>query len=169
MVTKNKKRLKLASIRDNENSPCPFGLPISFGCKCAGEHIRKMAPVDIMGDGSSIDEEEAVGKANTRLLAWNLLNSTEKPTKCLYAEKIMDSQEDHNTVACNYDDSAPGSTSQSLVAPPFYSKIFNGGLNGLYTYPVGYYSDYNVSRNMYYGNYSLMGRFIEFIQKVGKR
>ena len=44
------------------------------------------------------------------------------------------------------------------MAAPFYSQIFSGlGLNGLYSYPIGYYADYNISRNLFYGIFSLQG------------
>lgn len=150
-----KRHLKLAEIRKNDNEPCPFGLPIPFGCKCAGSNIEKMAPLDVMGKDTSEDEQKMIGTANTKLLAWNLLRSTERPTQCPYAGHIL---EDKDAVECNYEDTAPGEGSaQALQAAPFYSKMFSGVINGLYTYPVGYYSDYNVSRNLYFGTYSLQG------------
>lgn len=150
-----KTRLKLAEIRKNKDNPCPFGLPIPFGCQHAGNHVERMAPVDVMGEDVTEEEGKAIGAANTKLLAWNLLRSQEKPCRCKYAGKLM---EDRDMVECNFDDSAPGEgPAQALMAAPFYSKIFSGVLNGLYTYPVGFYSDYNVSRNLYFGTYSLQG------------
>jgi hypothetical protein len=150
-----KRRLKLAEVRKNSENPCPFGLPIPFGCKYAGSHVERMAPIEVMGKEVSEDEAQMIGSANTKLLAWNLLRSTEKPSHCLYVGHLM---EEHDTVECNFDDSAPGQgAAQALQAAPFYSKIFSGVLNGLYTYPMGFYSDYNVSRNLYFGTYSLQG------------
>jgi hypothetical protein len=149
-----KKHLKLAEIRKNNDTPCPFGLPIPFGCKYAGKYIERMAPFKVM-DNPSQEEEQMIGAANTKLLAWGLLRDSEKPSHCPYVGHIM---EEHNAVECNYEDTAPGQgPAQALMAAPFYSKIFSGVLNGLYTYPVGYYSDYNVSRNLYFGTYSLQG------------
>lgn len=150
-----KRHLKLAEIRKNDDDPCPFGLPIPFGCQCAGSHIEKMAPLDVMGKDSSDEEKQSISGANTKLLAWNLLRTSEKPQICPYAGHIMEKQ---NVTECNYNDSAPGEgAGQVLQAAPFYSKMFGGVINGLYTYPLGYYSDYNVSRNLYYGTYSLQG------------
>ncbi len=150
-----KRHLKLAEIRKNDNEPCPFGLPIPFGCNCAGKNVERMAPLDVMGEDSSDDEKKMIGNANTKLLAWNLLRSSEKPVMCPYVGHILEEQ---NAVECNYNDTAPGEGSaQALQAAPFYSKVFNGSINGLYTYPVGYYTDYNMSRNLYYGTYSLQG------------
>lgn len=149
-----KRRLKLADIRKNNDMPCPFGLPIPFGCKYAGTHVQRMAPTDVM-ENASEEEKQMIGTANTKLLAWSLLRSSEKPGRCPYVGHLM---EDRDTVECNFDDSAPGQgPAQALMAAPFYSKIFSGVLNGLYTYPVGFYSDYNVSRNLYFGTYSLQG------------
>lgn len=150
-----KKILKLSEIRKNDHESCPFGLPIPFGCNCAGKNIKRMSPLDIMGKDSSSDEKNMIGNANTKLLAWNLLRDTEKPAHCPYAGHILEEQQ---AVECNYNDSAPGEGSaQALQAAPFYSKIFNGSVNGLFTYPMGYYTDYNLSRNLYFGTYSIMG------------
>lgn len=160
--------LKLAEIRKNDDSPCPFGLPIPFGCKCAGANIDKMAPLDVMGKETSEEEQKMIGSANTKLLAWNLLRSTEKLKPCRYAGHIL---EQRDAVECNFSDSAPGEgPPQALNTPPFYSKVFTDSINGLYTYPVGFYSDYNVSRNLYFGTYSLQGsvitKFIKMAEEV---
>lgn len=153
-----KVRLKLAEIRKNTDSPCPFGLPIPFGCMYAGSNVERMAPLDVMGEDSSEEERVQIGSANTKLLAWNLLRTADKPSNCMYAGHILKEKE---AVECNYDDSAPGQGSvQALNTPPFYSKVFTDSINGLYTYPVGFYSDYNVSRNLYFGTYSLQGAAI---------
>ena len=150
----NKVHLKMAEIRKNDHEPCPFGLPIPFGCKHAGQYIKKMALLDTMGKDSSDEEKEMIGKANTKLLAWNLLRNSDVE-KCPYAARML---EEHDGVECNQGDSAPGaSPAGPLVTAPFYSKMFSGVINGLYTYPVGFYSDYNVSRNLYMGTYSLQG------------
>jgi len=158
-----KVHLKLAEIRKNNDSPCPFGLPIPFGCRYAGKNVERMAPLDIMGEEASDEEKEQIGSANTKLLAWNLLRSTEEPSVCPYAGHILQEKE---AVECNYNDTAPGQgPAQSLNTSPFYAKVFTDSINGLYTYPVGFYSDYNVSRNLYFGTYSLQGAAIaEFIK-----
>ena len=162
-----KLRLKLADIRkDTQENSCPFGLPIPFGCQYASKHVDRMAPLDIM-DKISEEEKQMISNANTKLLAWDLLRSSEKPAVCKYAGHIF---EDKDAVECNYNDSAPGEgPGQALVAAPFYSKIFNTAVNGLYTYPLGYYSDYNISRNLFFGTYSLSGSWcFEMINKVAK-
>ena len=161
-----KRHLKLAEIRKNEESPCPFGLPIPFGCQNAGGHVEQMAPFEVMGKEVSEDEKEMLAAANTKLLSWNLLRSSDKPSPCKYAGHILES---NNAVECNHDDSAPGQgPAQPLMPAPYYSKMFNGIITGLTTYPAGYLSDYNVSRNMYFGTYSLSGAFIGITNKIGK-
>ena len=145
----------MAEIRRDAEDACPFGLPIPFGCKHAGKNIKNMSPIDIMGKDSSDDEKNAIGAANTKLLAWNLLRSSEKPSQCQYVGHLLEKQ---GAVECNYNDSAPGQGSgQALQAAPFYSKMLSGIINGLYSYPVGYFGDYNISRNQYFGTYSIQG------------
>jgi hypothetical protein len=155
---KNKKSLpvKQAAIRKNESDPCPFGLPIPFGCKHAGTHIDRMASYDMIGDDPSPEEKTKIGNANVRLLAQCIMSSTEEPQSCRYAAKII---ENKDAVECNYYDSAPGISNKSTPQPsPFYAQIFSGvGLNGLYTYPIGYYADYDLSRNLFYGLMSVQG------------
>jgi hypothetical protein len=155
MSIDSKKRLKLAEIRKNDKSPCPFGLPIPFGCKHAGDNISKMAPLKSM-DKATQEEKDMISEANTKLLGINLLHGTSEPGRCPYAAKVFD---DHDAVECNYEDSAPGVNPQDgLKAAPFFPSIFSGvGLHGLLSYPIGYYADYNTSRNLYYGIFSLQG------------
>jgi hypothetical protein len=150
-----KKRVKLAVIRQNDSDPCPFGLPVPFGCQHAGGIINKLAPLDVMEDATE-EEQRRIADANVRMMAWILMKSGEEPGKCPYAAKIFKAQE---ASECNYDDTAPGEDQKAaLMAAPFYSQIFSGlGLNGLYTYPIGYYADYNISRNLFYGIFSLQG------------
>jgi hypothetical protein len=151
-----KKHLKvLANILKDKDNKCPFGLPIPFGCQNAGEYINNMAPFSVMGKDVSEEEQEMLSGANVRLLAWNLLRTTEKPTPCRYAGHIF---ENKDAVACNYNDVAPGEPpSHPLIPAPYYSKMFGGVINGLSTYPIGYMSDYNASRNTYFGAYSIQG------------
>lgn len=162
-----KRHLKVvAEVRKNEENRCPFGLPIPFGCKYAGEHITKMAPFEVMGKEVSEEETQALASANTKLLAWNLLRGSEKPSPCKFAGHVL---EKNNAVECNYDDTAPGQgPAQPLLPAPYYSKMFNGIITGLTTYPAGYMSDFNFSRNLYFGTYSLQGARIEWLHKLAQ-
>jgi hypothetical protein len=147
---------KLAVIRTNTETKCPFGLPIPFGCKHAGNAIERMAPLKVLGNDASEEESKKLIDANVKLLAYTLMSSNYEVTACPYASSVFEKKE---AVECNFEDSAPGeSASAGLLAAPFYSQIFSGiGLNGLYSYPIGYYADYNISRNLYYGVFSLQG------------
>ena len=144
------KIVKLAVIRKDSQDPCPFGLRITNGCRNAGELITKMAPLDAMGPEATKKERKAILKANRRLYMWN-----SEGGRCSYAGKIMNEQ---GAVECNFRSNAPGITEKGILGAPFYSKVYNNiGLDGIYSYPLGYYADNNISRNLYYGMYSLMG------------
>jgi len=148
-------RLKIADIRKDDETKCPFGLPIPFSCGCAGEIIDQLAPLGIMGRDSTSAEKEAITDANVRVLAWRLMNNNEVTVRCRYAGHILEEQD---AVECNYDDTAPGVVPSNVVGNPTYSQVFMGtAINGLYTFPIGYYADYNTSRNLFYGIYSLQG------------
>ena len=146
---------KLAMIRDT-NDGCPFGLPIPLGCKSAGDSVERMAPLSMLGkdkpeDNVLDDETNEVKNANRMLL------SIENPCqRCKYAGKVI---KDKDKVECNFDSNAPGiGNSPGLVGAPFYSIVYNNATyDGLYSYPVGYFGDENISRNIYYGLYSLQG------------
>jgi hypothetical protein len=146
---------KSAEIRKNISSHCPFGLPIPFGCKHAGNCILKMAPTNILGKETSEYQVKNIGSANTKLLATNLLNSTVKPKQCEYAGKIL---EQNDAVECSYNDSHPKEhVTKALTTSPFYPSLFNTSIQGLFTVPLGLYSDYNISRNLWFGSMSLQG------------
>jgi hypothetical protein len=131
------------SIKNNENDKCPYGLDIPFACKCAGDSVSRMAPLSI-----SKDDESDIIKSNKRLL---ILQGTGE--RCKYANNIFDEKK---SVECGYDSDSPGVHPAKLEAAPFYSKVYNNiALDGLYSYPLGYYADYNISRNLYYGTYSI--------------
>ena len=143
------------SIRKNDMDPCPFGLSIPFACSKAGDCIRKLAPEKALGDEAEDNEKSALARANRKMLSWCLMQG-ETPKRCVYAAKVFP---DQRAVECNFEDTAPGvGEKASLVGAPFYSQIFSGiAMNGLYSYPIGYYADYNITRNLAYGLYSLQG------------
>lgn len=147
-----KKIKKLAVIRSNKQDTCPFGLPIPFGCRKVGELITRMADVDVLGEDASEEEREAIAQANRRLLMWLL--SEEKCGECKYAGKLF---KDKDVVECNWDTDVSGEHERgALLGSPFYYKHFSGmGLDGLYSYPLGFYTDNSIDRGMYYGMYSI--------------
>lgn len=148
----NKKIVKLAVIRTEKDMSCPFGLNIPNGCKNAGELVTQMAPINILVD-SSEKEKAAIKKANRRLYMWHAPGD-----RCYYAGKIFKGKSEKGAVECNFGSNAPGISEKGLLGAPFYSKVYNNvGLDGLNSSPLGYFSDHNISRNIYYGIYSLMG------------
>ena len=163
-----KKIVKLAVIRKNDSEPCPFGLDIIFGCKTAGENIDRMFPTEKLSkdlNGASEDEIKKVADANRRLHAWIVMSGTAEPAPCKYAGKLFP---DQNGVDCNYGDAASGQPESAvLLGSPAYSKHFTGvSLDGLYSYPLGYLADYNISRNSFYGIYSIQGTNIADINSL---
>ena len=150
---------KLATIRDNESTKCPFSLPIPFACRNVGECINKMAPLSILGDEADEDELEHLAKTNNRVM---IMDS--QGDRCPYAGKIF--KDEIKKVECNYDSNAPGQSSTILNAAPFYSKVYdNIAYDGLFSYPQGYYADNNISRNTYFGIYSLSSNNDKNIKK----
>ncbi|KKN74483.1 hypothetical protein LCGC14_0390000 [marine sediment metagenome] len=148
VAKKPKKIVKLAVIRSNDDTPCPFGLSIPYACRSAGELITQMAPVDVLEDMTE-EEKALIEKANKHLLMWK-----NPETRCIYAGKLF---KDNDVVECNWLASDAGTSQRgALVGSPFYYKHYSGiGLDGLYSYPLGYYTDNSIDRGMYYGMYSL--------------
>lgn len=141
------KLVKLSVIRNKEDEPCPFGLKIPYACKNAGTIVSKMAPVEVLGEEASEDEIKAIVLANKELF---LLEAD--GTRCPYAGKIF---LDKGAVECNFGSDAPGVGQQAVEPSKFYSKVYeNIAYDGLYSYPMGWYGDNNISRNLFYGIYS---------------
>jgi 8-oxo-dGTP pyrophosphatase MutT (NUDIX family) len=161
-----KSLVKLSVIRKEDADPCPFGLSIPFGCKHAGDIINNMAPLTMAGEGAAPEDREKIAKANKKLYTWRIMESAEKPQPCRYASSIMEGQE---AVQCNYTDTAPGVGPAPFLGSPFYSRVMSGvGLDGLYSVPLGYYADYNISRNLYYGIYSIQANANPELVKLAK-
>ena len=145
---------KKAVIRGENVRPCPFGLPVPEACENAGDAIKRMAHTD-----DAPDKDKALKKANRLVYAYH------KPCeKCPYADKIL---EEHKKVDCDFGDTGQGQKSVPLIGSPLYPNTFGNGLYGIYSYPMGFYSDMNNSRNLFFGLFSLLGSAIEEIIKLG--
>lgn len=151
-----KKIVRLAVIRTNDEDGCPYQLPVPVACKMAGDMVDRMASLDMLDHKPSKEEAQKIMLANMRLWTWTLMQSAEEPKPCKYANKLF---EEKQAVDCSYGDTAAGEVqSKALVGSPFYSQIFQGiGLEGLYSLPLEGLSDYGVARNAYYSLYSLQG------------
>lgn len=132
---------KLAVIRTDEDSPCPFGLDISQACHTAGESVDEMQPID-----PDVDDNQSIINHNISLLEKN-----PEPNRCKYAAHLF--KKKPHVVDCNFGEADAGISQQvSFEGSPYYSQIGEGvGMGGLYNYPVTYHTDGSEYRNMYYG------------------
>lgn len=136
---------------------CPFGLPITHACKYAGKSTLRMCPMDYTEE---VDKKEEIKDANGRVYIYHKTNE-----RCPFAKNIMGD----NTVNCDYGDVGQGQGEVEFVGSPLYPRTLVGmGIEGIYGFPYGFYSDNNQSRNMPYGLFSLLGKDeIEDIKKKG--
>lgn len=126
---------------------CPFGLPITLACSCAGKSVLSMCPLTAVVE----EKQEAVELANKRVYIWNRNNK-----RCIYAQSIIESK---NSVNCDFGDVGQGLSAPSFVGSPRYPSIFNTvDLDGLSSFPLGFYADNDESRNLFYGLFSLLGK-----------
>ena len=139
---------KLAWIRSEHSGKlCPFGLPITDGCKCAGSSVLHMAPLEMV-EGE--EKKEKVGTANKRVYIYYRDGS-----RCLYGANIM---EDEKSVNCDFGDTAQGMHIPTPEGSPLYPQQWSGcGTSGLYAWPMGWYSDNDAVRNIPQGLFSLVG------------
>lgn len=144
-----KKIIKLAVIRSDESESCPFGLSIPFGCKNAGDLILKMAPLDILGEDSDEEEQVEIASANNHLFRWK-----NPQTRCRYAGKVFPQ---NDVVECNWDTNTMGMQEQGVLrGSPFFYRHFSGvGLDGIFSYPLGYYADSSIAKPQYWGPFSI--------------
>lgn len=138
---------KCAWIRSDKNEKsCPFGLPITEGCRHAGNTVLHMCPLESVSEGA----RERVQKANRRLYVYYRAND-----RCLYAAGIV---EQTGAVNCDFGDSGEGQHAPALEGSPMYTQTFSGmGVDGLHAFPLGMYSDNLPMRNIPYGLFSLVG------------
>ena len=138
---------KCSFIRSDKKSgnKCPFGLPIAQGCENAGDSVTHMCPLDFIKNGS---KKERVEKANKRIYIYY-----KNDNRCLYAADIM---ENFDSVNCDFGDTAAGMHGPAFTGSPLYAQSFGTGVDGLYGFPLGMYSDNSASRNLFFGLFSLV-------------
>lgn len=138
---------KDAIIRGEGIRVCPFGLPVTDGCKCVGKSIHRLAPL------SSVDNDVSktkLSKANQLVFLY-----TKEKKQCPYASKII---EEFKKVDCNFGDTAAGMNVPEIKGSPIYPSTFSGvSLDRLCSFPLGYYADNSESRNLFFGLFSLLG------------
>ena len=141
---------------EDKEKKCPFGLAITLSCHNAGDSVTHMCPLDAVPE----DKKERVELANKRIYIYH------KTGKCLYAINIMDEAQ---AVNCNFLDNAQGMGGEGTAfsGSPLYTQSFAGGnLDGLYAFPMGFYSDSGESRNLFQGLFSLLGAHAPEIIKI---
>ena len=150
---------KLAIIRTDDTIKCPFGLEIPIACKTAGESISKMIPIS----ESSNDEHI---QSNIDLYIIN-----QDGQHCVFGNKIF-----KDSVECSFND--VNTKNAGILSSLFYSRVMNNtSIDGLYSYPLGYYADMDISRNLYYGLYSIQSsndekdieKFAKYIENINDK
>lgn len=138
-------------LRQDDENPCPFGLPISQGCRCAGNLVERMGSIESPMPNVPLDKDKVrnLVEVNNMMLRWYTDCSV-----CKYAGMLFD--ENDAIVECNADSTAAGIHEGPVLAgsPMFYKMYAGVGIDGLYSYPLGYYRDGAIDRGMYYGRYN---------------
>jgi hypothetical protein len=155
-------------LRDNGELKCPFGLSISFACRNAGESVDKMANIEEMKQNEEIDEKniQKFQKSNEFIFRWKA-----SCTRCKYAGKLFENKE---LVECNHGSIAEGINEDkpAIAGSPLFYKMYSGiGIDGLYSFPLGYYTDNSIDHSMYYGRYSIESTGMdaeEVVKKIHK-
>lgn len=136
-----KKLIKLAIIRNDDDTLCPFGLPISQACQSAGDSVDNMQVIDE-------DDDNADKLIELNLTIWA---ENPEPKRCKYAAHIF--KRKPHAVDCNYGDTAAGLSQKGVfVGSPYYTQVFEGlGMAGLLTNPISTDPSGYTTRNLYYG------------------
>jgi hypothetical protein len=153
----SKEIVKLSVIRKTTEDSCPFGLSVPTGCANAGDSVTKMAPISILGEKATNEEKNDIKEANIRLFNWS------KPCdRCIYANELMTKED---AVNCSYNEKKSTDIGE-LNPAPYYSKVYdNTAIDGLNSIPIGYYADYDISRNLFYGTYSINSNDFDGIKR----
>ncbi len=166
-----KKIVRLAVIRKDDDDPCPYGLAIPLACKSVGTLVDRMAPLEALELNATPEDKAKIVDANMKLWAWGLMQSAEEPMPCRYAGKLF--EDERAAVECNHGDTASGMTEKGvLLGSPYYSQMFAGvGIEGVAAFPIGFYADYNTTRNLYFSSSSFAASNIdrEYIKKLADK
>jgi hypothetical protein len=139
---------KCAYVRGEDTKKCPFGLPITSACKCAGDSVKRMVPVNETEDLSEEKKEEITELNRVIMVKYGC------ESRCIYADNII---EKFDKVDCDYGDTGAGMRDVNIDSSPLHINPLSYGVDGIYSYPLGMYSDNNESRNLFYALFSLLG------------
>ena len=152
-MMENKKIVRLAIIRENGESSCPFGLTIPDGCSKAGKIIDKMTVIE--DQDLSDEDKNAIIQANMRVL----MLSEEPKCKCKYANFVFKKEEgdEEGKVECDYGDAGAGlggavpfGTTEPLHQ--YLGVSFNTVPISYYNQDLTYSDSYNAVINRYYAS-----------------
>jgi hypothetical protein len=96
--------LLTAAVRSNDFEKCPFGLPITEGCKNIGSHIDKLPAITVRDDKATSDDKRT---SNTLALK-RVMRHEKQCGKCKYARSFMKSKSNTRSVVCNYGEANAG-------------------------------------------------------------
>ena len=136
-------------IRRNDDSPCPYGLPISKACSCIGHAIDRFGQASENMPG---DDVRDLFEVNQLLFKWLETKGKLPSEPCKYAGKLFDNKD---VVECNAGTEAAGiHEGNALAGSPLYYKMYSGiGIDGVYSFPLGYYADSTIDSRS--GKYNL--------------
>ena len=153
---------KLAVIRNNDDTKCPFGLTIADACKTVGNSVLNMKVID--------PDEPNADDLRQNILNW--MNNSEHK-KCVFAAHLFKGKS--GVVDCNFDQPDAGISSKQVAfdGSPYYSRIINDqgygtGMGGLLNFPETFQPDSVMQRNLYYGLYGWSARKERLLQRKAK-
>lgn len=126
---------KLAILRSNKDSSCPFGLPITLGCKNIGNSIEHLQ----LANKDDDEQNKEIIQQNLEILNEKIENGLNLEP-CPFSRKILKKH-----VICDLD----GEDENLMpVGSPLYHKPLSGAsFFGAYMSPAGFYNDNSVDRN----------------------
>jgi len=132
---------------------CPFGLPITKGCKCAGGIVKdtEQTAMSIMTPVENVEkaDQESVIQDNIEAL-----NMVVEPVECPYLGSILK----NDKVNCNFDinDQSNPKGQVSISGSPSYPSIYIGNNSSVGLDPFGDRYLGNDQKTVYRGIYSLI-------------
>ncbi|MFZ4795897.1 MAG: hypothetical protein ACOYMA_00290 [Bacteroidia bacterium] len=133
------KIVKLAMIRENDESPCPYGLTIPDACISAGRLVNNMTSLE-SDDPKKIEKEDVdkIKQSNNRVL----MLSKDKPARCRYLNSMFDKNEfEEDTeakVECSFGDTAAAGVGNANLSATTPLAQYLGV--GYFSSPLGFYN-----------------------------
>jgi hypothetical protein len=132
---------------------CPFGLPVSKGCRCAGGKVMdtEQSAISLMTPIDNVEDSDKDSVLEDNLEALQLV---EEPKECPYLDSILKKDK----VNCRFDpndqDILKGQV--SIGGSPAYPSIYVGNNSSMGLDPFGDRYLGNDQKTVYRGIYSLI-------------